>query len=111
MNHFRTSFLSILLIVSITTALGGIFVDQIGYRPIYPKFVFVNQPADSFWVIEKASKLTHFSGKFGLWKTQDPASGMTMYRGDFSALTRAGEYTVKTSGGEESPAFVIHDTA
>ena len=110
MNHSRTSLLSILLLIGGTTALGGIFVDQVGYRPNYPKFVFVNQPADSFWVIEKTSKLTHFSGKFGLWKTQDPASGMTMYRGDFSALARAGVYTVKTSGGEESPAFVIHDT-
>jgi len=111
MNWSRTSMLSILLFLGVTLAQGGIFVDQVGYRPSNPKFVFVNQPADSFWVIDKSSNLTLFSGKFGLWKTQDPASGMTTYRGDFSALTRAGLYTVKTSGGEESPAFVIQDTA
>jgi endoglucanase len=111
MNRPRTSALSILLVLGITLAHGGIFVNQVGYRPSHPKFVFVNQPADSFWVVDKSSNLTQFSGKFGLWKTQDPASGMTLYRGDFSALTRAGLYSVKTSGGEESPSFVIQDTA
>jgi len=111
MNSSRTSVLSFLLVLGVTLAQGGIFVNQVGYRPLHPKFVFINQPADSFWVIDKSSNLTQFSGKFGLWKTQDPASGMTLYKGDFSAHTRAGLYTVKTSGGEESPAFVIQDTA
>jgi endoglucanase len=111
MNRSKTWKLSILFILSLSLAHGGIFVDQVGYRPSHPKFVFINQLADSFWVIDKSSSLVQFSGKFGLWKTQDPASGMTIYRGDFSGLTRAGLYTVKTSGGEESPSFVIQDTA
>lgn len=111
MNQSRTSTLSILLILGVTLAHAGIFVNQVGYRPSYPKFVFINQPADSFWVIDKSTNVAQFSGKFSLWKTQDPASGMTLSRGDFSALTRAGLYTVKTSNGEESPSFVIQDTA
>lgn len=111
MNLCRTSVVFILLILGVEVAHSGIFVNQVGYRPSHPKFVFINQPADSFWVVDKSNNLTQFSGKFVLWKTQDPASGMTLYRGDFSALARAGLYTVKTSGGEESPVFVIQDTA
>ena len=111
MNSFKTAVLSILVTLGAASAQAGIFVDQVGYRPSYPKFVFINQPADSFWVVDKSTSLTQFSGRFGLWKASDPASGMTIYRGDFSSLVRQGLYTVKTSGGEESPTFVIHDTA
>ena len=85
-------------------------MDQAGYRPSLPKFVFVNQAADSFFVVDASGKVTQFSGKFSLWKSNDPASGMTLYRGDFTALTRSGSYIVRTSNGEVSPAFLIQDS-
>ena len=91
-------------------ALAGIYVDQVGYRPSHPKFVYVDQPADSFSVVDVSNRSALFKGKLAIWKTKDPASGMTLYRGDFSAFTRPGLYTIRASSGEESQAFSIQDT-
>lgn len=92
------------------TALPGIFVNQVGYRPSYPKFVYVDQPADSFFVRDATNKVVFYAGKLILWKAKDPASGFTIYRGDFATLIRPGLYTIQTNRGEESPVFAIHDT-
>lgn len=93
-----------------STAMGGIYVNQVGYRPSHPKFVYVDQPADSFSVLDASTRSILFTGKLAIWKTKDPASGMTLYRGDFTTLTRAGLYSIRTSGGEESPVFAVQDT-
>ncbi len=93
-----------------STALAGIYVDQVGYRPSHPKFVYIDQPADSFFVVDVSNRSILFTGKPAIWKTKDPASGMTLYRGDFTAFTRPGLYTIRSTSGEESPAFAIQDT-
>jgi endoglucanase len=96
--------------VLVSNSFGGIYVNQAGYRPSYPKFVFVDQAVDSFYVVDASGGATQFSSKFVLWKASDPASGMTTYRGDFTALTKTGSYLVRTSSGVKSPTFVIHDS-
>lgn len=93
-----------------SVALGGIYVDQVGYRPSHPKLVYVDQPADSFFVIDGSTRSVLFTGRLSLWKSNDPASGMTLYRGDFTNFTRPGLYTIRTTSGAESGAFAIQDT-
>lgn len=102
--------LLVLLCVLSSSAFAGIYVDQVGYRPSHPKFVYVDQPADSFHVVDVSNRSVLFTGKLAIWKTKDPASGMTLFRGDFTAFTRPGLYTIRTTSGEESPAFAIQDT-
>ena len=92
------------------TAVAGIYVNQVGYRPSFSKFVYTNQPADSFSVVDVSNQSVLFTGKLAIWKTQDAASGMTLYRGDFTSLTKSGLYTIRTTSGEVSPAFAIQDT-
>jgi endoglucanase len=111
MNGSAILRLSLLFCVLSGTAVAGIYVNQVGYRPSYPKFVYSNQPADSFSVVDVSNQSVLFTGKLAIWKTQDPASGMTLYRGDFTTFSRSGIYTIRTTSGEESPAFAIQDTA
>lgn len=102
--------LLMLLCVSSSTVLAGVYVDQVGYRPSHPKFVYIDQPADSFSIVDVSNLSVLFTGKLTLWKTSDAASGMMLYRGDFTAFTRQGVYTIRTTTGDESPAFTIQDT-
>lgn len=110
MNKSGMVQLLILLFVFFNTVLAGIYVDQVGYRPSYPKFVYVDQPADSFAVLDASNRSVLFTGKLTLWKSKDAASGMTLYRGDFTPFTKPGLYTIRITSGDESPAFAIQDS-
>ncbi|HCA78519.1 MAG TPA: glycoside hydrolase family 9 [Bacteroidetes bacterium] len=109
----KSPFLSLALMLGSalsSAAFGGIYVDQVGYRPFHAKSVYVDQPADSFFVLDVSARSVLFTGKLSFWKSNDPASGMTLYRGDFTDFTRPGLYTIRTTAGEESAAFAIQDT-
>lgn len=87
-----------------------IFIDQEGYLPGAAKFVFVAQYADSFKVFESSLNQIVFREKLSLWKTNDPATGLTIYKGDFSYLTTSGQYFVEVPGIGKSFEFLISDS-
>ena len=103
---------SLLLLTCLVTSklFCGIYVSQVGYRPSDPKYVLVDQAADSFYVADASSGTIRFSGKFRLWRSSDPVSGLTIYRGDFPGFATPGLYRIKTSGGVQSQTFAVHDT-
>ncbi len=87
-----------------------VLVDQIGYRPTGTKIVYATGPADSFQVIDAASGSTCFSGPMTSGVANDPATGLTLWRGDFSSVTIPGTYAIRISTGALSPSFRIADT-
>jgi len=87
-----------------------IFIDQKGYLPNAAKFVLVAQPADSFKVIESSSNQIVFREKLNRWQTNDPATGLTINKGDFSDLTTSGHYIIDVPGVGKSFEFLISDS-
>jgi endoglucanase len=100
----------VLCFVSITTLLSSVMVNQAGYFPNGQKIFFTTTLVDSFQVVEKNSNTIFFSGKVTLAKTNDPSTGLTVYKGDFSSFKRNGIYTITISPSESSYEFSISDT-
>ena len=87
-----------------------VFVDQLGYLPDVPKYLFVDQAADSFWVHEIGSGQVVFRVGLNLFAASDPATGMELYRGDFTGLTQSGSYIIEVPGVGWTFPFEISDT-
>ncbi len=102
-------FLGLLLLIASLPA--QVFVDQLGYLPGASKYLFVSQPADSFLVREISRNTVSFRGALALFSSDDPATGLTLYRGDFSTLETPGSYIIEVPGVGWSFPFLIADTA
>ncbi len=88
-----------------------IFINQVGYRLLDNKNVFVSKAAkgesQEFSVIEKASGKSVYTGAL-VAAPDDAESGGGYFTGDFSSVTAAGEYFVKV-GDKESFTFKLAD--
>jgi endoglucanase len=84
-----------------------IFVNQAGYLAGRQKLVYFDQPADSFYIIDKTSGKIQFSGSINTSKINDPATGMNVYYGDFSMFTKEGIYEIKDDSNKVSYPFEI----
>jgi endoglucanase len=102
------SFLAALL--STSEAPASVMVNQAGYLPGAQKVFFSTSSADSFFVTESPSGVIVFSGKMSVSRANDPATGMTVYKGEFSSLKRSGLYVVLLSSSDMSSVFSIADT-
>ncbi|HAP37029.1 MAG TPA: glycoside hydrolase family 9 [Bacteroidetes bacterium] len=96
--------------VLIPTVKSSVMVNQAGYFPNGQKIFFTTTLADSFRVVEKSTNAVAFSGKLTLSKANDPSTGLTVYKGDFSSLKQPGTYYVSVSLSEQSYEFSISDT-
>ena len=85
-------------------------VDQMGYLPKAAKYVFVSQAADSFYIVDAVSGLSRYRGVLSLWASNDPSTGLTVRRGDFSTFQQTGVFRVVTSKNDSSLRFLISDT-
>jgi endoglucanase len=104
--------LSILLCIKGPNAFAtrNVSLDQVGYRPQSPKYVFVSSAADSFRVLDAATGAVRFVGPLAAYLGIDPATGKTVRRGDFTSLQQSGEFLVVTSADDSSERFSISDT-
>lgn len=84
-------------------------LNQLGYRPQDEKLAIFSGEDTRFDVVEKATGTVAFSGEI-TGKVSDYASGQTVRYGDFTALTKEGEYVVKTEKLGESFPFTISQT-
>ncbi len=91
-------------------AARNLSLDQVGYKPLSAKYVFVSSTADSFRVLDAATNSVRFVGQLILWRASDPATGNTVRRGDFTAFQQNGEFRIVTSAGDSSERFSISDT-
>lgn len=99
--------ISLLAVAGVVRSAGLVMVNQAGYTPEAHKIAFINQAADSFYVVDAVSKARVLSGAVVLRRQQDAASGMDLYTADFSALTRPGRYTVIVPGAGTSAPFKV----
>jgi endoglucanase len=91
-------------------ALHNVSLDQVGYPTQSAKYVFVSSVADSFQIVDAVTHSVRFTGSLAIWRSDDPATGNTVRRGDFSAFQPDGEFFIVTSAGDSSYRFVISDT-
>ena len=91
-------------------ARASVMVNQAGYLPGAQKIFYSSASADSFSIVDASSGAVQFAGKLTVSRANDPASGMTVYKGDFSGFTRPGTYIVSLSAAERSSPFSIADT-
>lgn len=109
MRRWRLTIIA-LWCVWISSAAATVMVNQAGYLPNAQKIFFTTALADSFRVIDKNSGAVSYAGKISLARANDPATGLNVYRGDFSSLTRPGTYYISISLSEQSFDFSISDT-
>lgn len=91
----------------------NIYVNQIGYFPESPKYVYVDSPADSFAVINTESGQMALKGKLKLRSAYDSISGFPVYEGEFTQVKESGRYLIqvyfKVNSGITSYPFQISD--
>lgn len=86
-----------------------VYVNQAGYRSSLPKYFYTDQNVSSFQVIETSTGNIFFSGQVQLYRTNDGGTGKTLYKGEFSSLTRPGIYQIKLSNNDTSYSFPISE--
>ena len=84
-----------------------VFVNQVGYLTDSPKLFFTTVFADSFEVIDKSSQQICYTGVLNLFSSNDAATGLTLYKGDFTGLTATGEYYISIGSDDTSYSFKI----
>jgi len=84
-----------------------IAVNQIGYFPKSQKYVFFTTPVESYSIVNDKTYESVYQGKTELWKSNDPSTGHTVYRGDFSDFIKKGTYYIQTENIEKSMKFSI----
>ena len=84
MNTLK-SFL-ILNLLSFQIFAANVFINQAGYLPNLPKYFYYSGQADSFYIIEKSTGTIYYSGTLVLSVKNDPATALTLYKGDFSEM-------------------------
>ncbi len=107
----RIGLLTIAVILPSTISISGnVFVNQAGYLPNTIKYVYATQQADSFYVIEKNSGKIFYSNNLVFITSNDPNTGLTIYKGDFTPFSRPGIYFIRTDKGDVSFDFSISDS-
>lgn len=97
--------------IFILNSFAQVYVNQSGYIKNYAKIFYTSSVADSFKIIDNTNGQIYYTGDFNLFVTNDPATGLTLYKGDFSDFNRTGEYYIKTSSGDSSYNFKISTDA
>lgn len=106
-NMKNLHFLLILILFSFKSFAAGIFVNQVGYLSNLQKYFYTDENADSFYVVENSTGTVYFSDALTLSVTDDPATGLTLYKGNFTTFERIGSYFVRLSNGNSSFVFDI----
>ena len=90
-------------------------VNQLGFTPNAPKYALVSGYADvlsadvttPFHVRRVGDNASVYEGNLVLLSAEDAASGEKVFKGDFSAVTQAGDYYISINGVQNSAPFSI----
>ncbi len=97
----------LILFIIFNSLVAQIAINQVGYLPQSIKFAYFNSKVNSFKIVDAEAGKVVFSGDCKLWKKNDPASGETVYRGDFSQFSEEGTYYIVDNNGRKSAPFTI----
>lgn len=98
MNRIKLAGICILACIMGSLSLQAqqnIYVNQIGYLPNAPKYVYIDYQAQGFTVFNMETGESAFEGAFELRSTYDSISGIAVYQGDFSELNAEGSYIIQ----------------
>lgn len=87
-----------------------VFVNQAGYLTNKTKLVYLSSSADSFYVHNILDSSIVYKNETELWKENDPSTGLTIYRGDFTDFIQNGEFYITDNLENKSYPFEISDT-
>ncbi|MEO8232799.1 MAG: glycoside hydrolase family 9 protein [Ignavibacteriota bacterium] len=100
-------YLSVYLLFFSQLIVAQVYVNQAGYLPVSLKIFYSSVYADSFYVIETSSRNVVFRDELYFSVANDPATSLTLYSGDFSALQTTGSYFIQLHNGDTSFTFQI----
>jgi endoglucanase len=111
----RPTFVSLLVLIGLSSAdaiaAGHVVgVNQAGYTVAARKVSVMTTYADSFQVINAATRQAVYRNATGMATLGDAATGMDLYNADFSSIQTPGEYVLYTSAGDSSQHFLIADS-
>jgi len=106
----RISIAAMMVFLPIAAMAQYALINQAGYLPDQPKYVYFIVPEDSFYVVNKTSGEIQFRGAMQMTASKDPATGLATYRGDFSTFTQTGTYQISTPNEDTSFSFPISRT-
>lgn len=86
-----------------------IFINQSGYKTNLSKYFYTNLISDSFEVVEVETGTTFLSSNLQLVSSNDPATGMSIRRGDFTSLSENGNYFIRINSTDTSFHFSINE--
>ena len=107
MNRF---YFILLFLLPVNFISSQIFVNQAGYLSNLPKYFYTTHNSDSFYVFKSGTGNKIFSQELLFSVDNDPATGLTLYRGDFSELQSQGSFVIKINS-DSSEYFSITPTA
>lgn len=84
-----------------------IFINQIGYLPKETKYFITDSTSSSFVISSNDYEEEVFRGLLKMRIQDDPATGMTLFEGDFTEFNVPGDYTIKLSDETKSYPFQI----
>ena len=105
MRNQKRNFFIILLLLSISLNASQIYLNKSGYLLNSTKIVFFSTATDSFFVKDVTNKLI-LKGKTEISRTNDPSTGMTIYKGNFSTVNQAGYYFMFRRYGSWPESFI-----
>jgi len=85
-------------------------VNQAGYTLSARKVSVLTTYADSFQVINAATREVVYRNATGMATLGDAATGMDLYNADFTSIQTPGVYVLYTSAGDSSQHFLIADS-
>lgn len=88
-------------------AVGQIFLNQVGYLPPAAKILWTTETADSFRIESLTGQNVVFRGPLVPTGQTDPATGLNLAYGDFSALQTPGLFRAIISGNLASDTIKI----
>jgi endoglucanase len=108
----RPIFLSLLCFYTAYALAAGhvVGVNQAGYTVSARKVCVLTSYADSFQVVNAATRQVVYRNATAVATIADAATGMDLYSADFSTVQTPGEYVLYTSGGDSSQHFLIADS-
>jgi endoglucanase len=107
----NTFFIILFFILNPDLLQAQVFVNQTGYINKLSKIFFTTTVADSFYVVEASTGIIFYRDELTFSVSDDPATGLTLYRGDFSLLQRDGNYFIRVGNIDSSFVFTISQTA
>lgn len=108
---YPSLYLILILLLYLNNMPAQVYINQSGYLNNLPKIFYTNVSADSFYVVEALTRNILFRDELTFSISNDPATGLTLYRGDFSSLQRDGNYFIRIGNVDSSFVFNISQSS